>query len=161
DVPLPAERWRRACLASVTTHDLPPTAAYLRGDQVRLRERLGLLERGLDEEMADARAERESWLAELRGRGLLAEGEEDEQRVMIALHRFLIQTPAVLRTVALTDLVGDRRVQNQPGTIDEHPNWRMPLSHPDGRPMTLEELFGDRRAAELAAVMAEGSAAPL
>ena len=35
----PPERWRALCLASVTTHDLPPTAGYLRGEHVRLRER--------------------------------------------------------------------------------------------------------------------------
>ena len=43
--PLPAERWREYCLSSVTTHDLPPTAGYLAGDHVRLRESLGLLTR--------------------------------------------------------------------------------------------------------------------
>ncbi len=159
DTPLPAERWRTACLASVTTHDLPPTAAYLRGDHVRLRDRLGLLERTVAEELGDARAERESWLAELRDRGQLRAdqeraGEEGEEAVIAALHRFLGRTPAVLRAVALPDLVGDRRVQNQPGTIDEHPNWRMPLSHPDGRPMVLEEVLASRRAAALAEVMA-------
>lgn len=160
DIPLPAERWRTACLASVTTHDLPPTAAYLRGDHVRLRDRLGLLERPVAEELADARAERESWLAELRDRGLLQSdqeraGEEGEEAVITALHRFLGRTPAVLRAVALPDLVGDRRVQNQPGTMDEHPNWRMPLSHPDGRPMALEDVLTSRRAAALAEVMVE------
>ena len=43
--PLPAERWREYCLSSVTTHDLPPTAGYLAGEHVRLREELGLLTR--------------------------------------------------------------------------------------------------------------------
>ena len=37
--------WRAAVLASVTTHDLPPTAAYLRGEHIRLREQLGVLVR--------------------------------------------------------------------------------------------------------------------
>ena len=36
--PLDAHRWREYCLASVTTHDLPPTLGYLAGDHVRLRE---------------------------------------------------------------------------------------------------------------------------
>lgn len=160
DTPLPAEQWRTACLASVTTHDLPPTAAYLRDDHVRLRERLGLLERPLVEELATSRTEREGWLAELRGRGLLAGDDQGEQPVVEALHRFLGSTPAVLRVAALPDLVGDRRVQNQPGTIDQHPNWRMPLSHPDGRPMTLEELIMSPRAAALADVMARGVVPP-
>src|SRR5690606_13065536 len=29
--PLAARRWREYCMASVTTHDLPPTLAYLAG----------------------------------------------------------------------------------------------------------------------------------
>ena len=36
--PLRPEWWREYCLASVTTHDLPPTAGYLAGDHVRLRD---------------------------------------------------------------------------------------------------------------------------
>jgi 4-alpha-glucanotransferase len=36
DKPLPADRWRDACLSSVTTHDLPPTAGYLAGEHIRL-----------------------------------------------------------------------------------------------------------------------------
>ena len=43
--PLPAERWREYCLSSVTTHDLPPTAGYLAGEHVRIRQELGLLTR--------------------------------------------------------------------------------------------------------------------
>ena len=49
--PLPPEKWREYCLASVTTHDLPPTAGYLAGDHVRLRDQLGILTRSLDEEL--------------------------------------------------------------------------------------------------------------
>ena len=43
--PLRAQRWREQCLSSVTTHDLPPTAGYLAGEHVRLRDQLGLLTR--------------------------------------------------------------------------------------------------------------------
>lgn len=43
--PLAPERWRRDCLATATTHDLPSTAARLTGDHVTLRHRLGLLAR--------------------------------------------------------------------------------------------------------------------
>ncbi len=53
----------------------------------------------------------------------------------------------------MTDAVGDRRTQNQPGTIDEYPNWRVPLAGPDGAPMSLEDVFGSERAAALAAVV--------
>ena len=36
--PLPAEAYRELCLATVTTHDLPPTAGYLAGEHIDLRE---------------------------------------------------------------------------------------------------------------------------
>jgi 4-alpha-glucanotransferase len=41
------------------------------------------------------------------------------------------------------------RTQNQPGTTDEYPNWRIPLGGPDGRRLLLEEAFTDPRAAAL------------
>jgi 4-alpha-glucanotransferase len=152
--PLPPERWREYCLASVTTHDLPPTAGYLAGDHVRLRHRLGLLTRELDEELAADRAEQAAWLGLLHERGLLGPG-ADEAATAAALHRVLIGAPSRLRLLALTDAVGERRAQNQPGTVDQYPNWRVPLGGPDGRPLHLEDIFTDQRAAALAEIMRE------
>lgn len=156
--PLPAERWRTDCLASVTTHDLPPTAGYLAGEHVRLRDALGLLSRPVAEERAADRAAQDAWLAELRRVGLLADHADtdtdtDTEATIRALYRYLGRTPARLLAVALPDLVGDRRTQNQPGTIDEYPNWRVPLAGPDGMPVLLEEMFDDARAAALAEVL--------
>jgi 4-alpha-glucanotransferase len=151
--PLPAERWREYCLSSVTTHDLPPTAGYLAGDHVRLRESLGLLTQPVEAELESDRAELAAWMAELRRVGLLgdaSDGEADAEQVILALYRYLGRTPSRLLGVALTDAVGDRRTQNQPGTTDEYPNWRVPLTGPDGRPVMLEDVFTDRRAAALA-----------
>ena len=39
----PPEHYRESVLATVNTHDLPPTAGYLAGEHVDLRARLGLL----------------------------------------------------------------------------------------------------------------------
>jgi 4-alpha-glucanotransferase len=150
--PLPAERWREYCLSSVTTHDLPPTAGYLANEHVRLRDSLGLLTRPVEQELAAAEAERAAWLAELRRVGLLAKHADVEETVL-ALYRYLGRTPSRLLGLALTDAVGDQRTQNQPGTTDEYPNWRVPLSGPDGRPVTLEGVFTDHRAIALAEVM--------
>ena len=44
-------------------------------------------------------------------------------------------------------------MQNQPGTIDEYPNWRVPLSGPDGQPVWLEDVLTDRRARDLLRVV--------
>jgi 4-alpha-glucanotransferase len=151
-IPLRAERWREYCLSSVTTHDLPPTAGYLAYEHVRLRDSLGLLTRPADQELAAARSEQAAWLAELRRAGLLSEQPEIEQTVL-ALYRYLCRTPSRLLGVSLADAVGDRRTQNQPGTTDEYPNWRVPLAGPDGQPMLLEDVFTDPGAIALAEAM--------
>ncbi|MBO0866658.1 MAG: 4-alpha-glucanotransferase, partial [Mycobacterium sp.] len=129
--PLPAERWREYCLSSITTHDLPPTAGYLVREHVHLRDSLGLLTRPVEEELADAEAGLAAWLAELSRAGLLGKHTGLDATVL-ALHQYLGRTPSRLLGLALTDAVGDRRTQNQPGTTDEYPNWRIPLSGPDG-----------------------------
>jgi 4-alpha-glucanotransferase len=41
--PLPPARWRRACMATVGTHDVPPVSGFVTGDQVTVRAELGLL----------------------------------------------------------------------------------------------------------------------
>ena len=154
--PLPAERWRKYCLSSVTTHDLPPTAGYLAGEHVRLREELGLLTRPAEQELAEDRAAQAAWLAELRRVGLLDDdpsADPDVEQIVLALHRYLGRTPSRLLAMSLVDAVGDLKTQNQPGTTDEYPNWRVPLSGPDGRRMLLEDVFGDPRAAALAGAM--------
>ncbi len=170
--PLRPEWWREYALASVTTHDLPPTAGYLAGDHVRLRDELGLLTRTLEEELAADDAERSAWLEELRRRGALSpslaqsaqdatppdapDASDDEVQATIhALHRYLTWTPAKLISVALSDLVGERRTQNQPGTTDEYPNWRVPLTGPDGTLLLLEDVIAGQRPAALARVVNE------
>jgi 4-alpha-glucanotransferase len=149
DSPLPPERYRTQALASVNTHDLPPTAGYLAGDHVALRGRLGLLERSEAEERAEHMVTLEKMMGLLRERGLLPEdggasadgAHGGEERTIVALHRLLAQTPSVLLGVALVDAVGERRVQNQPGTTEAlYPNWQVPLGGSDGKPVFIDDL---------------------
>ena len=49
--------WRRGCLATIGTHDMPPAAAFLTGEQISLRAELGLLTEPVAEERAAARRE--------------------------------------------------------------------------------------------------------
>lgn len=150
--PLRPESWRELCLATVTTHDLPPTAGYLTGDHIELRNRLGLLTRSLAEEVAADEADRAAVLGQLRALGLLDKYATERGRVE-ALHRFLTWTPAKLIGVALADAVGDRRVMNQPGTSDEYPNWRLPLADGEGNPLLLEDLMQSPRVTSLVQVV--------
>ena len=135
---------------SVTTHDLPPTAGYLAGEHVRLRAELGLLTRSVEEELAATTHEQAAFRALLRDRGLVPE-HADEEELVAGLHALLTRTPSRLLGVAVTDLVGDRRTQNQPGTHRQYPNWRVPLSGPDGTPLLVEDLATNERAQRLAA----------
>jgi 4-alpha-glucanotransferase len=149
DGPLEPERYRELCLATVTTHDLPPTAGYLTGEHIALRSALGLLTRSEQEEREADEAAREEVLQMLRQRGLLRPGAGVPEQVE-ALHRFLTWTPARLLGISVSDLAQDRRTINQPGTDEEYPNWRVPLAGPEGRPVLLEELFTWRSARRLA-----------
>jgi 4-alpha-glucanotransferase len=133
----------------VTTHDLPPTAGYLTGEHIDIRERLGLLTRPVEEEAAIDEADRESVLSALRDLGLVDESPTERDKVE-ALHRFIARTPAKLIGVALADAVGDRRAMNQPGTSTEYPNWRLPLADGVGQPVLLDDLMDAVRVTKLA-----------
>ena len=140
----PPEHYRRSLLATVNTHDLPPTAGYLADEHVALRARLGLLTRPVEEELADADAERAAVLAVLRDRGLLADAASEAQ-VIEALNVFITAAPSQLLGVALVDAVGERRAQNVPGTDTEYPNWQIPLADGDGRAVLLDDLATNPR----------------
>ena len=154
----PPQDYRRQALASVTTHDLPPTAGYLAFEHVELRERLQLLDGPVEEFMASARAEREAMLRMLEEGGWLsaeaaADPDEHIQDIVEAMHAMLAATPSLLHQASLVDGVGERRSQNQPGTSWAYPNWRMPLADSDGQVVPTDEVFSRPRVQALAAVM--------
>jgi 4-alpha-glucanotransferase len=153
-VPVEPEAYRTAALATVTTHDLPPTAGYLAGEHVDLRERLGLLTEDATILRGRARAERESLVEALSRRGLTT-FDPSERELVEGLHRYLKDTPSALVGVSLADAVGERRAQNQPGTDSEYPNWRVPLADSAGTVVLLEDLFSNARLRSLVTVMNE------
>jgi 4-alpha-glucanotransferase len=133
--------WRLGCLATVGTHDMPPAAAFLTGDQVTIRAKLGLLTQPETEERAAAQAEIAKWLAMLAREDLLPrQARPSPEEFTTALYGYLTRTRAVLIGVSLAEAAGERRPQNMPGTVDEYPNWRIPLTGADGQPVLLEDL---------------------
>lgn len=157
DGPIPPEKYRSLCLTSVTTHDLPPTAGYLAGEHIELRSRLGLLERDLESEKEHDTRQRESVLQMARDRGLSEDGASIEDTVK-ALYALIGRSPSMLLGVALVDLVGEHRIQNQPGTGDaQYPNWKIPLADASGKAVALEDLArADYSYVECEAVTAQG-----
>jgi 4-alpha-glucanotransferase len=140
--PLPPERWRRACMATVGTHDVPPVAGFVTGDQVRVRAELGLLTRPLAVEQAESVAMLARWSTALAAEGLLLADHSvpGPAEFTVALYGYLSRTPSVLAGVSLADAVGDIRTQNIPGTSTEYPNWRIPLCDATGTAVLLEDL---------------------
>jgi 4-alpha-glucanotransferase len=139
--PLPPGHWRRDCMATVGTHEVPKGAGVLTGDQVTERARLGLLTTSEEEERGRSAGLVAAWQDRLVAEGLLAPGRRPGLAdFTVALYGYLARTPALLIGVSLADAVGDTRSQNVPGTSDEYPNWRIPLSDEAGRPVLADEL---------------------
>lgn len=154
-----AARYPRSALASVTTHDLPTATGWWDGSALETRADLGLLDRTVAEERANADVDRRSLRAALVAAGVLEDWSHDEtsdsdsdrshdkpddvRALVLAMHRFLAATPSVLVAATLWDAIGDPRQPNLPGTVDAYPNWRLPLAVPTAegpRPIRLEQL---------------------
>ena len=152
------KKWREMTLASVNTHDLPPAAGYLNYEHVNIRERLNLLSGSVEEFRADAVKEHNAMLKMLVSGGFLSESaledeSQHEQEIVEALYKALKAAPSKLLAASIVDATGEHRAQNQPGTNDEYPNWRIPLADADCNPVLLDDLFDLPRVKSLAQIM--------
>jgi 4-alpha-glucanotransferase len=115
---------------------------------VQIRSELGLLEHPVEQEQAASAERREAWAQVLRAQGWLdwavdVSTDAGIQTFTVALYRALGHSPARLLGVSLADVFGDRRAQNQPGTDQEYPNWRIAMTDSAGTPVVLENLLDD------------------
>ena len=154
-------QYRQCALAAVTTHDLPPTAGYLRYEHVRLREKLHLLNTSPASFEHSAKQEHAAMLHFLQDHGWLdkaAANDEDGhmQEIVQAMHCAIAESPCLLKVAALVDGVGEARSQNQPGTVDEYPNWRVPLADEHGQAVSADKVFDMARVRALARIMQKG-----
>jgi 4-alpha-glucanotransferase len=145
-----AADYPRLALTAATTHDLPTVTGFFSGtDLAGLRDIGVVSEAGLAGAAAAQQAEREELRALLVAEGLLAREQADEEEaVLLALHAFLARTPSMLVAATLEDAVRAGERPNVPGTIDQHPNWCLPL------PVLLDDLAADPRVRRLAGVLA-------
>ncbi|MEV4707289.1 4-alpha-glucanotransferase [Actinoplanes sp. NPDC049316] len=143
---LPAARYKRNALATISTHDLPTAAGFLAGEQVKVRAELGQLAGPVEQERANADKDRAQLLARLTEEGLIT-AESTPEEIVVAMHEFLARTPSRFVTASLYDVLGELDQPNLPGTTDEYPNWRMPLR------TALENIGEDPRVARVAEVL--------
>lgn len=169
DAPKQGADYRELALTSVTTHDLPPTAGYVQGSHITLRDNLGVLTRSAEEEEAEDVAWQNRVLQMVAESGAFAgselEGHEfgDERcagpidALLVGLHRYIADTPSLLTCMSLVDMVGDIRAQNQPGTTrDMYPNWCVPLCDTAGEPVLIEDLAAHPLLKQVAAASKRG-----
>ncbi|MEV4212087.1 4-alpha-glucanotransferase [Micromonospora sp. NPDC049662] len=76
---------------------------------------------------AEAAAEAEAAAGPEVGSGAGADGDPADGDVVVAMHAALAASPSRLLGVSLYDVLGEVRQPNMPGTVDEYPNWRLPL----------------------------------
>ena len=117
------------------------THPTLSGEHVRVRAELGILARPVAEEEAVASADLAALLALLESEGLAGEDP------VLALHELLARSPCRLVMASPYDVLGEVRQPNLPGTVNEYPNWRIPL------PVPLEDRVRDPRVAAVAAIL--------
>jgi len=92
-----------------------------------------MLDGPVEAEQAAAEADRTALL------DLLCEQGIPTDDLDLALHTLLASASARLLLTSPADMLGEVRQPNMPGTVDQYPNWRIPL------PVTLEEFFADDR----------------
>ncbi len=135
---LPPDRWNPESVATVSTHDLPTAAGFLCGEHVRVREELGLLDDPAAER-ARAALDRLELVELLREEGLVSGDHPGDDQLVVAMHALLGRSRSRLVLISPYDVIAEVRQPNLPGTVDQYPNWRLPL------PESLEELRDDPR----------------
>lgn len=140
---------RSRMVASLNTHDTATAAGFWWGDDLRLRNELGLLP--AEELERELRGRAEVRRAFFRALGLVGDPEAPEaaERVIAAWYRWLASTQVEFLLVNLEDVWAEREQQNVPGTTDEKPNWRRKAA------LMLAEMQQDRRVKALLAALAQ------
>lgn len=146
----PPSSWPPTTLAMMTTHDLPTIAGLWSGVDAADRAAAGLPP---TPEADRALRERLVRLAERGGLDPIEADEAPARQLTVDVHRALANAGSDLVIATLEDAVGQRRRPNLPGTVDEHPNWSLPL------PALIEDLGatgGDEVAATMRARASDG-----
>ena len=152
--PKSPENWRELSMATVSVHDIPPAAGFMDGEHIRIKEELNLFTTDSSQFWIEHRNNMAKWESFLRTNGFVDETAWRRPLTVEAkiegMHRVLAHTKARLLGVSVPDIVGDVRAQNQPGTDQEYPNWRVPTCYGNGEPLLLEDFVEKADTANMA-----------
>jgi 4-alpha-glucanotransferase len=124
-------------VAAVTTHDLPTVAGMWTGSDVEDQRSIGTSPNEAGEEAVRDRLRRATGLADGAPVG----------EVVVAAYEALAAAPSRVVLATLEDAAGAAERPNMPGTVDEWPNWSIPL------PVTVEALAESEQAERIAAAL--------
>jgi 4-alpha-glucanotransferase len=130
-------------MVACETHDQPTIAGLLDGSDLETCRRIG---KRVNLEATAALQTRIATVAGIPLDGAI--GTLDIERAVIAMYTELARSRSRVALATLDDLVGVSVRPNIPGTIDEHPNWRIPL------PLPIQELFDRTLARRVLSVLA-------
>lgn len=140
----PPSAYPELALATVTTHDMPPLAAFWTFQDIELRNRLGLVggEQAFFDAINHRKWDKRKILEGLVAAGLLHPGylsnPEDIYEMTGDIHNaitgFLVSTPARLTVISQEDLLKSTEQQNVPGIVDDYENWSTRMRY------TIEQL---------------------
>jgi (1->4)-alpha-D-glucan 1-alpha-D-glucosylmutase len=133
---VPPQHYPTLSLAVAGSHDLPTLRAWWSGEDLALKERLGLFPdpRIAKAAQLDRRYDREELLSALQQRGLCVDPNLEMEKFIEASHAYLGSSAAALAMLQLDDLTGEVSPVNVPTTSEEYPNWRRRLA------LSLEQL---------------------
>ncbi|MDR0846789.1 MAG: 4-alpha-glucanotransferase [Lactobacillales bacterium] len=134
---------RNKALVSATTHDMPPSLGFMHGEHIRVRSELGLLDTSVDSEFEELNRENGYLIDELKFTGDLSADYDDDFDVIVAMYRGTVERRSMFVCLPIADAVGQVETQNQPGTVDIYPNWRVPLRDRHGKNILLDDLFAN------------------
>jgi len=151
-------------LISIATHDLPTLDGFWLGRDLEVKKALNRYpdEKTEKEDEEGRKKDRLMLLEAIKGEGLLPVEIDLVKEIpaskltalAVAAHAFLARSPSALMLANLDDMLGEIEMQNLPGTIDEHPNWRRKCS------IAIEKWQKSKRAKQIAeAILAEGRGA--
>jgi 4-alpha-glucanotransferase len=133
----PPQSYRDNALVTFATHDLPTYAGWRGEHDLAVKHSLGLDPGETSDERRAAFAALDRALTE---RGLAAQS-------FASVARHLADAPSRLLVISIEDLLGVTQQVNLPGTVNQHPNWRLRL------PVALDDLPHDNGVRAVAEAM--------
>lgn len=135
------ERYPELAMAAVTNHDLQTVAGLWSGADLRMQQDLELRPNVEGIHATKARLKERIGVAD----------DAPVEEVIARTYELLARAPSRLLIATLEDALGVEQRPNQPGTIDERPNWSLSL------PLPLENLVNDPRPRRIARAFEEQS----